>query len=105
MQIHPAVGGPRMGPLHLPLSGGFIVALLVLLAPPLKPSETVEPCGLLALQSRHGNRSLDNPLAMMAAEACPGVARTTWLLLLVKKANDADADADADEDADEVSGI
>ena len=68
-------------------------------------SETVEPCGLLALQSRRGNRSLDNPLAMMAAEICPWIARTTWLLLIVKEANDADADADADEDADEVSGI
>ena len=42
---------------------------------------------------------------MMAAEACPGIARATWLLLIVKEANDADADADADEDADEVSGI
>ena len=57
------------------------------------------------MQSRHGNRSLDNPLAMMTAEACPWIARATWLLLIVKEAYGADADADADEDADEVSGI
>ena len=60
-----AVGGPRMGPPHPPPIGGLIVALLVLLlAPPLRPSETVEPLDLLAYLGLCEHRSLDNPQAL-----------------------------------------
>ena len=63
---HLAVGGPRMGPPHLPPIGGLIVALLVLLlAPPLRLSEAVEPHGLLAFLRLCDNRSLDKLLALI----------------------------------------
>ena len=54
----------RMGPPHLPPIGGFIVALLVLLlAPPLRLSEAVEPHGLLAFLRLCDNRSRGELLA------------------------------------------
>ena len=55
-----------MGPPHLPPIGGLIVALLVLLlAPPWRLSEAVEPHGLLAFLRLCDNRSLDKILALI----------------------------------------